>query len=94
MQTTTYSSPPAFADLLGEIDGWTPEPRREQCEGVGEIGVRVYYPAPASSIAAAPKPMHSRLVRTLRLDAYYTLRRLALRGPKNARAPADRQNNR
>jgi class 3 adenylate cyclase len=71
-----------FADLLGEVDDWAAEPRREHCEGVGEIAVRVYHPTPPAPGPANATPLPSRLARTVRLDAYYALRRLALRGPK------------
>lgn len=45
----------AFADIAGEIDGMDAEPRREECEGIGEVAVKVYYTDPGE-ITPLPRP--------------------------------------
>jgi Protein of unknown function (DUF2652) len=77
----------SFQDLLGDAGG-TPERRREHCEGVGEVGVAVYYPDGVDT-PPPPAPLTTRLATTARMEAY-AVRRLVTRKPKRpSRAPPD-----
>jgi hypothetical protein len=74
-----------FERLLGDVAGTDPDHRRESCEGVGEIGVVVYYPENAERPVPRTK-FRSRLATLARMETY-TARRLLTRKPKRPSVP-------
>lgn len=67
-----------FQQLLAGMPGPEPELRRESCDGVGEIGVAVYYPESAPEPVSVP--LTHRVRRAVIMDAH-TVKRLIGRRP-------------
>ena len=75
----------ALDDLSGGVEGWQPDRRREECEGVGLVEVVVYHPPTAPARAAAAQPQASlwqKLRMVLKLEALLVKRLVT--GPSRA----------
>ncbi len=76
-----------FYTLSGGVPGETAEMRAEQCEGIGEVQVAVFYPAGRdfTVVKATPKPRPVVLWNSAKLWIYTALRRLSVVQPARPR---------
>jgi len=74
----------AFFALSGALPGQTAEQRTEQAEGLGQVGVRVFYPGgpPVEAAKVTPAPDKVKQQRAAQLTWYVRLRQWGLKKPK------------
>ena len=77
----------AFYGSSGGIEGQTPESRTEECEGLGEVKVRVFYPRADGSEAKHPLPQRialgDRIAVGSRMTFYAFLRAIGLKSRRS-----------
>jgi hypothetical protein len=75
----------AFYELSGGLAGGTPEARIEECEGIGPVAIRVYYPiGEEPPLPPRPSPFSPPSAEYVALDARFTahmVRRIQRREP-------------
>ncbi len=79
----------AFMELAGEFDGKEFESRTENCEGIGKVNTRVYYPDPASAISAREASILNKINLRAKLAADTIQRSIGLAGHRDFKSLTD-----